>query len=47
MLSRVIRMSRRSPALLEAGSAGERRDILITLLSIDGAFGPDDRPSLQ
>ena len=34
-------------ALLEAGSAAERRDILITLLSIDGAFGPDDTPSLQ
>lgn len=34
-------------ALLEAATPAERRRMLITLLRIDGAFGPDAPPSLQ
>jgi len=34
-------------ALLEAASLAERRHTLITLLRIDGAFRPDEPPSLQ
>ena len=34
-------------ALLEAHTPEERRAILITLISIDGAFGADDTPSIQ
>jgi len=34
-------------ALLEAATLAERRQTLITLLRIDGAFGPGEPPSLQ
>ena len=34
-------------ALLEAATLAERRQTLVTLLRIDGAFGPGETPSLQ